>query len=189
MSGIWEADVRKFNCEFNFLNNTEIKMPLPEIIETKRKLIKEEYNELIAAIDSNDVAQIAKESADLIYVILGNTLACGIEMLRVWNLVHISNMAKIKGTIDEHGKLQPPDDWIPPNIESCLLDQKTRKEELLEKNKLELERLAKSKELNEDARSNSEYVFRNPNVKKTKIKTRIELNIETGKLEEITEKI
>ena len=61
-------------------------------------LIEEEFNELMEALDGDDLAHIACEAVDLIYVILGTLVVLGISVWPVWCLVHNCNMQK---TYDE----------------------------------------------------------------------------------------
>lgn len=67
--------------------------------ETKRSrkaLIKEETQELLAALDQGSLPQIAKESADVLYVVLGTVVAYGLHgsFDKVFQAVHSSNMSK-----------------------------------------------------------------------------------------------
>jgi predicted HAD superfamily Cof-like phosphohydrolase len=63
-------------------------------------LIDEEYDELIEALNWGDRRFIAKELADLVYVVIGTAVALGIPFDAVFDAVHKSNMSKL----DDEGK-------------------------------------------------------------------------------------
>jgi predicted HAD superfamily Cof-like phosphohydrolase len=99
--------------------------PTPEIIELRRKLIDEEVNEeLLKAIDNDDIVEIADAGADAIVVIIGTLIAYGIPTKAVWRAVQRSNMAKAQpdGSVKrrEDGKVMKPEGWTPPDIGAVL---------------------------------------------------------------------
>lgn len=97
-------------------------------------LIKEEYLELFAAIQTfqqspvlNAKAELAKEAIDLIYVVAGLLNNLNIPADLVWNLVHKSNMAKIdpatgKVTKRHDGKILKPEGWQKPDVLALLME-------------------------------------------------------------------
>lgn len=70
------------------------------------RLIDEEFNELVEAIGWGDRVQIAKELADLVYVVVGTAITMGIPFNEVFGALQISNMSKF----DENGKATYRDD-------------------------------------------------------------------------------
>ena len=58
-------------------------------------LIEEEFTELIEALNWGDRVQIAKELADLVYVVVGTSVALGIPFNDVFAALQASNMSKI----------------------------------------------------------------------------------------------
>lgn len=77
--------------------------------QTLRKLLViEECAELTDAINSGDIVQIAKESADVMYVVLGLANTYGFDLEPVFDEVHRSNMSKVGGYKSKQGK------WIKP---------------------------------------------------------------------------
>lgn len=58
-------------------------------------LIDEEYFELIEAIGWGDKVHIAKEAADLVYVVVGALIAWGIPFNEVFAALQNSNMTKV----------------------------------------------------------------------------------------------
>lgn len=87
-------------------------------------LIQEEFDELKAALAQEDLAALAKELADLLYVVYGTAVACGIDMEPVFAAVHRSNMSKVGGRKRGDGKWLKPDDWVPPRLEPILAAQR-----------------------------------------------------------------
>lgn len=96
----------------------------------RQDLIAEEHQELQEAMDkiidedddeANMVA-IADGLADLIYVCIGTALNLGINLERVWDAVHASNMAKVKGGVvkRDDGKILKPKGWEPPDIHAAV---------------------------------------------------------------------
>lgn len=72
-------------------------------------LIREECNELIEALESKSLPEVAHEAADLIYVVLGTMVSLGVRMTPIWALVHAANMGKARG----HLKPIKPEGWEP----------------------------------------------------------------------------
>ena len=64
-------------------------------------LIEEEFTELLEAIRWGDPVQIAKEIADLVYVVVGTSVAFKIPFNEVFGAVCESNLSKL----DEHGNV------------------------------------------------------------------------------------
>ena len=58
----------------------------------RERLIQEEFDELKEAMGKADLPAIAKELADLLYVVYGTAVSYGIDMTPVFREVHRSNM-------------------------------------------------------------------------------------------------
>jgi predicted HAD superfamily Cof-like phosphohydrolase len=87
--------------------------PLPtipdEATRTLRiRLIQEEFDELKEAGEQGNLSAIAKELADLLYVVYGTAVSYGIDMEPVFREVHRSNMSKVGGHKRADGK------WVKP---------------------------------------------------------------------------
>lgn len=66
------------------------------------------------------LVNMADALADMVYVIYGTAAAYGIDLDNVVDIVHDANMRKLvdgKVVKDEHGKIQKPDGWTPPESE------------------------------------------------------------------------
>lgn len=70
---------------------------IPEDRSANRyRLMKEEIDEYIEGVDDGDLANLAKEMADILYVVYGTILEHGLQgkMEDVFDEVHRSNMSK-----------------------------------------------------------------------------------------------
>ena len=87
--------------------------------ELRIRLLAEEVIEYLDAEESGNLIEIAKELADIVYIVCGTALSYGIPMAEVFDKVHESNMTKfINGAkFREDGKLLKDDDYVSPEIE------------------------------------------------------------------------
>lgn len=67
----------------------------PERLVLRLKLIEEEYAEILEGLTAGDLENVAKELADLIYVVNGMAVEMGIDLDAVVREVHRSNMSKL----------------------------------------------------------------------------------------------
>jgi predicted HAD superfamily Cof-like phosphohydrolase len=95
----------------------------------RERLIHEEFEELKEAMAKNDLFAVAKELADLLYVVYGTAVSYGIDMEPVFREVHRSNMSKIGGYKREDGKWVKPATYSPAVIEPILIEQQSREHE------------------------------------------------------------
>lgn len=115
--------------EFHFAFDLPVR-PWPSLIEgdeleLRKTLITEEYKEVIEAMEGQDLSHIAKELADLAYVVYGTAAQMGIDLDAVFAAVHKSNMSKLwvcdqcdgAGVIDENGN---PNVWGRSDSYECL---------------------------------------------------------------------
>jgi len=87
------------------------------------KLISEEMVELDVAWRKNDFPEVVDGAIDLIYVILGLLVACGVDPRPIWDAVHASNMAKEGGETRADGKVLKPPGWTAPDVAGLLKKQ------------------------------------------------------------------
>ena len=90
------------------------------------RLIQEEFDELKEAMASGDLAAIAKEMADLLYVTYGTAVSYGIDMEPVFEEVHRSNLSKVGGYKREDGKWVKPPTYSPADIASIVTAQQAQ---------------------------------------------------------------
>jgi len=86
-------------------------------------LIQEEFDELREALAQRDVEAVAKELADLLYVVYGTAVSCGLDMAPVFREVHRSNMSKVGGHKRADGKWLKPPDYSPARLQPILAAQ------------------------------------------------------------------
>jgi NTP pyrophosphatase (non-canonical NTP hydrolase) len=70
-------------------------IPPDEEVNLRLNLIEEEFNELQEAFVNKSKVEVADALADLLYVIYGTACSCGMDIGRVFNEVHASNMSKL----------------------------------------------------------------------------------------------
>lgn len=100
--------------------------------DTKRlriRLIQEEFDELKESMAEGNLAALAKEMADLLYVVYGTAVSYGIDMEPVFREVHRSNLSKVGGYKREDGKWVKPPTYSPAKIEPLLAIQMSAPEE------------------------------------------------------------
>lgn len=85
--------------------------------------MKEELKEVEEATLDGHLAPIAKELADLLYVVYGTAIAYGIDLEPVFREVHRSNMSKVGGYTRDDGKWVKPDTYSRAAIEPLLQAQ------------------------------------------------------------------
>lgn len=107
--------------------------PLPSLpdqttIDLRIKLVQEEWNELMSALDRKDITAVADALGDLEYVLNGFALACGINLDDIVTEIHWSNMTKLgedgKPIYREDGKVLKGPNYQPPNLVKILQIQK-----------------------------------------------------------------
>jgi predicted HAD superfamily Cof-like phosphohydrolase len=94
----------------------------------RERLIQEEFEELKEAMGEGDLAAIAKELADLLYVVYGTAVSYGIDMDPVFREVHRSNMSKVGGYKRDDGKWVKPPTYSPAVIEPIVAAQQYPRE-------------------------------------------------------------
>jgi predicted HAD superfamily Cof-like phosphohydrolase len=124
----WQQAVADFHEAMDLAVATTPAVPDRSVSKLRRDLIAEEAKELdeelfwldVVANPSYYLPALAKEMADLIYVILGTAVSFGIDMGPVFEAVHASNMAKAGGPVRSDGKRLKPQGWQPPDIAKVL---------------------------------------------------------------------
>jgi len=87
--------VRYFHDAFGIPNHYLLRQPTPEEMDLRIKLIREEAAELVQALeDRAPVRDIAKEMADVLFVVYGTAAVFGIDLDAVTERVFVSNMSK-----------------------------------------------------------------------------------------------
>ena len=112
--------VQEFHEQFDIHVAAQPTLPDPSTQNLRIGLIQEEFHELQEALQSKDLPAVAKELADLLYVVYGTAVSCGIDMEPVFREVHRSNMSKIGGHKRDDGKWVKPPTYSPAQIHAIL---------------------------------------------------------------------
>lgn len=120
MSMDWFQDVKDFHQKFNCYIGERPAVPSKGTPQLRKNIIKEEYEELIEAMERGDLPEIADAICDLTYVILGTAVSYGMDVRPVWDAVQKTNMAKVGGGEREDGKILKPDGWTPPPVKELI---------------------------------------------------------------------
>lgn len=119
-----------------------------KVLSLRKKLMREEIiDELFPAMDGEDMVEIADGLADALYVVYGTAAAYGIDIDKIFDIVHENNMTKfnkcrncdgsgwmINPRMDcsdcngegwvpilrEDGKVMKNESWVPPNLKPAL---------------------------------------------------------------------
>jgi predicted HAD superfamily Cof-like phosphohydrolase len=123
----------EWHKKFGVLVNEAPTIPDEKTKTLRMRLIQEEAHELYAGIQSDDMLEIADGLADLLYVVFGTAVSFGIDIEKVFNEVHRSNMSKLwpDGTVhyDAFGKVVKPPTYSKADIAGVLgeIPQEARK--------------------------------------------------------------
>jgi len=108
-----------------FKHPVGLKYPKPSSVidgekNLRKKLIQEEYKELMDAISNDKSDDVLKELCDLVYVCVGFAVTYGWDFDSAFNRVHTSNMSKLDAEGNpiyrEDGKVIKSDCYQPPNL-------------------------------------------------------------------------
>src|SRR5881628_3926633 len=115
--------VAEFHRLFGIAIGTVPAAPDEATRSLRGNLIQEEFDELQEAFAQQDPSAIAKELADLLYVIYGTAVSCGIDLEPVFREVHRSNLSKVGGHKRADGKWVKPPGYSPARIQPILAAQ------------------------------------------------------------------
>ena len=119
-----QAMVTEFHQRFDIVVHPAPTVPDSKTTELRVRLIEEEFGELRDALGKDDLPAIAKELADLLYVVYGTAASYGLDMEPVFREVHRSNMSKIGGHKRADGKWVKPAHYSPASIETIVAAQR-----------------------------------------------------------------
>lgn len=104
---------------------TQPTIPSFEIQQLRIELIQEELFELRAAMAGCNLYETADAIADLLYVVYGTAVACGIDIDKVFEEVHRSNMSKL-WTMAELQQLDDKPEYTIVSPKNILSDRNVR---------------------------------------------------------------
>jgi predicted HAD superfamily Cof-like phosphohydrolase len=115
--------VQEFHEQFDIHISTTPSVPGEATQILRNRLIQEEFEEFQEAMQRKDLSAMAKELADLLYVVYGTAVSLGIDMEPVFKEVHRSNMSKVGGYKREDGKWVKPPTYSPASLDNILESQ------------------------------------------------------------------
>jgi predicted HAD superfamily Cof-like phosphohydrolase len=121
----YEGMVREFSEKFSHYIGDLDRYPPRRVVLLRRRLITEEAREWDEAAQILDLDKIAKELADLLYVVFGAAIAFGLPIDEVFKEVHRSNMTK-EFVKDGGGKTLKGKDYVEPNLLRILYGKEKR---------------------------------------------------------------
>jgi len=116
--------VQDFHRKFEILVQTSPANLTDETQQLRVRLIQEEFDELKESMATGNLASVAKEMADLLYVVYGTAVSYGIDMEPVFQEVHRSNLSKVGGYKRADGKWMKPPTYSPAKLEPILEAQR-----------------------------------------------------------------
>lgn len=111
-----QAMVTGFHRKFDILVGDRPSIPEEATRQLRVRLIQEEFQELQEAMAVQDLPAVAKELADLLYVVYGTAVSYGVDMDPVFREVHRSNLSKVGGHKREDGKWVKPTTYSPADV-------------------------------------------------------------------------
>tara|TARA_Y100001951_G_scaffold52737_1_gene41817 strand:- start:139 stop:528 length:390 start_codon:yes stop_codon:yes gene_type:complete len=122
-----QTKLEQFHTAFGHpidLDYPRISKSLDRQRQFRRKLIEEEYEEVINAIDTKKPDDVLKELCDLVYVCIGFATTYGWAFDTAFNRVHLSNMSKLdkegNPIYREDGKVSKSDCYQPPKLKDLV---------------------------------------------------------------------
>ena len=115
-----QSMVKEFHRKFDILVHARPTIPNWSTKELRLRLIQEEIDELKEALAQENLVAVAKEMADLLYVVYGTAVSYGIDMEPVFQEVHRSNLSKVGGYKRADGKWVKPLTYSPASLEPIL---------------------------------------------------------------------
>jgi predicted HAD superfamily Cof-like phosphohydrolase len=109
-----------------FGHPVEVSPHFPEdgMIELRKELIHEEFQELLEALSKRDLVEVADALTDILYVVYGAGHTFGIDLDECFREVHRSNMSKLgedgKAILREDGKVMKGPNYSDPDLKEAL---------------------------------------------------------------------
>ena len=114
----WVEDVLAFHRRFHAYVGSAPSFPDADTLELRCRLVRDELEELVAALHAQDLVEVADAIADTIYTLIGLGIACGIDLRPVWREVQRTNM--LKESDGPGRKVRKPAGWQAPDIAGAL---------------------------------------------------------------------
>lgn len=133
------AKLREFHRAIGLNLPSQPTVPSPELLALRRTLIAEEWAEVQQEFESLktrldaaeaptpaplDLAPLAHELADLLYVTYGALDALGLDADAIFAEVHQANLTKTTGPKRADGKQLKPEGWQPADVRAVIAGQR-----------------------------------------------------------------
>ena len=117
-------DVKTFMKIYGQEIKEKSEFPEKKVVKLRIDLIKEELDELIDAVDKNDLIEVADALTDILYVTYGAGHSFGLDLDKCFSEVQKSNMSKLdlngKPIYSENGKVLKGPNFFQPNLKKYL---------------------------------------------------------------------
>lgn len=118
------GQVREFHSAFEVPVLPTPQFPSEERRKLRYRILREEFEEYVAAENSDNFEEVADALGDMAYIIAGTALEYGIPLDRVLEAIHAANMSKLgpdgRPIKRADGKVIKPEGWQPPDIAAAL---------------------------------------------------------------------
>lgn len=98
------------------------------LMNLRKGLVDEEYQELLQALEEDNIVEVADALGDLLYVIYGWGITIGLDMDAIVAEIHRSNLSKLgadgKPIYREDGKVLKGPDFTQPNLKPIVFKEK-----------------------------------------------------------------
>lgn len=122
-----QEQVAEFSQVFNQYISDELITDtnrIQEILDSRTFILEEEFKEYLEARCDGDIVSIAHELIDVLYTLLGDACAIGIDIEKIFDVVHQANMSKLwpdcQPRFRPNGKIMRPSSYIKPDVASVL---------------------------------------------------------------------
>lgn len=117
------GQLEEFHAAFgqDYRHHPAVDVPM-DVLVLRHRLIIEELDEYVEAVQGGDIVDVADDLTDLLYVVYGTVIVHGLQELavRLFDEVHRSNMSKLgpdgRPIHRKDGKPLKPDNWSPPDL-------------------------------------------------------------------------
>lgn len=127
----WTSQVRQLFEVFEQEQPGSPGFPDAATVLLRRQMVREEYDELMLALDERDLVEVTDGCIDLCVVAIGLLVAFGIDPRPIWAEVQRTNVAK-RGPgawKSATGKMMKPPGWAGPDVGALLRSQGFRDEQ------------------------------------------------------------
>lgn len=118
-----QEKVWQFHKKLNFTISYEPSLLPKDIFDFRLKALMDELEEYRKAHESGDLVKMADALGDALYMLLGDCVAHGIGIERVFNVIHTSNMTKEPNPNRVDGKAIKGKNYSPPNLDFILTEK------------------------------------------------------------------